>query len=117
MIDIPKQAVLFTMAYSGAMDEKEIIPEDIPEFKNIYMKNIVCQGCGQAIQVDGLKQLPIHDLYFENVNIVARQGIRCQMAEDIHLKDVTITKENDSSIVVHFDDETVGEGFEAMISM
>ena len=54
---------------------------------------------------------------FENVNIVARQGIRCQMAEDIHLKDVTITKENDSSTVVHFDDETVGEGFEAMISM
>ena len=39
------------------------------------------------------------------------------MAEDIHLKDVTITKENDSSTVVHFDDETVGEGFEAMISM
>lgn len=117
MIDIPKQAVLFTMAYSGAMDEKEIIPEDIPEFKNIYMKNIVCQGCGQAIQVDGLKQLPIHDLYFENVNIVARQGIRCQMAEDIHLKNVTITKENDPSTVVHFDDETVGEGFEAMISM
>lgn len=117
MIDIPKQAVLFTMAYSGAMDEKEIIPEDIPEFKNIYMKNISCQGCGQAIQVDGLKQLPIHDLYFENVNIVARQGIRCQMAEDIHLKNVTITNENDHSTVVKFDDETVGDGFEAMISM
>ncbi len=117
MIDIPKQAILFTMAYSGALDEKKIIPEDIPEFKNIYMKNIVCQGCGQAIQVDGLKQLPIHDLYFEDIDIVARQGIRCQMAEDIHLKNVTITKEGDPSTKVHFDNETVGEGYEAMISM
>lgn len=117
MIDIPKQAMLFTMAYSGAMDDAEIVPEDIPEFKNITCKNIVCQGCGQALQVDGLKQLPIHDLYFENVNIVARQGIRCQMAEDIHLKNVTITKEGNSSERVHFEDETVGEGFESMITM
>lgn len=117
MIDIPKQAMLFTMAYSGAMDDAEIVPEDIPEFKHITCKNIVCQGCGQALQIDGLKQLPVHDLYFENVSIVARQGIRCQMAEDIHLKNVTVMKEGNVSEMVHFDDETVGEGFEAMISM
>lgn len=114
MIDIPKQAVLFTMAYSGALDESNIIPEDIPEFKNIVMRNITCQGCGQAIQVDGLKQLPIHDLYFEDVNIVARHGIRCQMAKDIHLNNVTITKENQVEEKKTFR-ETVQDGFEYMM--
>lgn len=116
MINIPKQAILFTMAYSGAMDEQNIIPEDIPEFKNIYMKNIVCQGCGQAIQVDGLKQLPIHDLYFEDINIVARQGIRCQMAENIHLKNVKLTDENNPQTTVELKEETVGDGYKAMMS-
>ena len=94
-----------------------VVPEDIPEFKNITCRRIVCQGCGQAIQVDGLKQLPIHDLHFEDVQIVARQGVRCQMAEDIYLKNVTITKEGEPDTQVHFDDEVVQDGFEAMISM
>lgn len=116
MIDIPKQAVLFTMAYSGAMDSAEIIPEDVPEFKNITLRNIVCQGSGQAIQIDGLKQQPIHDITFEDINIVARQGIRCEMAENINLKNVTVINENDASVSVHFEDETVGDGFESMIS-
>lgn len=114
MIDIPKQAILFTMAYSGALDESTIVPEDIPEFKNIVMKNITCQGCGQAIQVDGLKQLPIHDLYFEDVNIVARHGIKCEMAEDIHLNNVTIIKENEIENKKTFN-ETVQDGFEYMM--
>lgn len=109
MINIPKQAILFTMAYSGALDETEILAEDIPEFKNIVMKNITCQGSGQAIQVDGLKQLPIHDLYFEDVEIVARHGIRCEMAQDIHLKNVTIVNENDKESKTF--DETVQDGF------
>lgn len=117
MIDIPKQAILFTMSYSGALDESNIVPEDIPEFKDITLRRIACQGCGQAIQIDGLKQLPIHDIHFEDVNIVARQGIRCQMAEDIQLKNVTVTKENDAAVSVHFEDETVGDGFESMISI
>ncbi len=111
MINIPKQAILFTMAYSGALDESAVIPEDIPEFKNIVIKNISCQSCGQAIQVDGLKQLPIHDLYFEDVNIVGRFGIRCQMAQDIHLHNVTITKEGNTEITKTFD-ETVQDGFQ-----
>lgn len=113
MIDIPKQAILFTMAYSGALDESTIVPEDIPEFKNIVMKNITCQGCGQAIQVDGLKQLPIHDLYFENVHIVARHGIRCEMAQDIHLNGVTVIKEDGTEQKTF--DETVQDGFSYMM--
>lgn len=117
MIDIPKQAILFTMSYSGALDESNIIPEDIPEFKNITLRKIACQGCGQAIQIDGLKQLPIHDIHFEDVNIVARQGIRCQMAENIQLKNVTVTQEEDAAVSVYFEDEIVGDGFESMISL
>ncbi len=110
MVDIPKQAVLFTMAYSGALDESQIDPEDVPEFRNIVMRNITCQGCGQAIQVDGLKQLPIHDLYFEDVNIVARHGIRCEMAQDIHLRNVTVVKEGREEEQKTFS-ETVQDGF------
>lgn len=94
MVDIPKQAVLFTMAYAGALNDNEIDPEDIPEFKNVTIRNTNCQGARQAIQVDGLTQLPIHDIHFEDCTFVAEKGIRLQMAEDISLKNVTLVNKN-----------------------
>lgn len=115
MVNIPKFAAIFTMAYDGAIDESKIIKEDIPEFKNITLRNISCNGCGQAIQIDGLKQLPIHDITFEHVQITGRNGVKCDMAENINLKDVTIYREGDLSESVHFDNETVGDGYRSMM--
>lgn len=114
MVDIPKQAILFTMAYSGALDEQLIEPEDIPEFKNIVIKNTTCQGCGQAIQVDGLSQLPIHDLYFRDSFFAARNGVRLERASDIHFERVTVEREGNASERVTLD-QTQQDGFKCMM--
>lgn len=114
MVNIPKQAVLFTMAYAGAMNNDEIIPEDIPEFKNIVIKNTICNGARQAIQIDGLEQLPIHHIYMEDCTLVAEKGVRIQRAEDIHLKNVTVIRQDDSDVQVQYKDEVVSDGHLAM---
>lgn len=111
MVDIPKQAVLFTMAYAGAMNAEEIDPEDIPEFKNVYIKNATCQGARQAIQVDGLVQLPIHDIYFEDCTFVAEKGIRLQMAENISLENVTVVNKNNLSETYFHEKDVEGDGY------
>ena len=114
MVNIPKQAILFTMAYSGALNETEIIPEDIPEFKNVLIKNTVCNGARQAIQIDGLTQLPIHDIQIENCTIAAEKGVRIERAEAISLKNVTVIDQNDPQNRVHYENETVRDGHIAM---
>jgi polygalacturonase len=111
MVDIPKQAVLFTMAYAGALQTEEADPEDIPEFKNVTLQNITCQGARQAIQVDGLAQLPIHDLYFKDCTFVAEKGIRLQQAERIALENVTLVRKNHLSETYHYEKDVEGDGY------
>ncbi len=111
MVGIPKQAVLFTMAYEGGMGSGEVAPEDVPEFRNVLIQNTDCQGARQAVQIDGLAQLPIHDIYFESCQFVAERGIRCQMAENISLEKVTLVKQDDASKTYYHENDVVGDGY------
>lgn len=97
MTEIAGEAVIFTMGYKlstfAKSEEEEIVeidPKDIPEFKNIRLKNIDCTGAGAALKVEGLPQLPIHDIILENVNIVAKKGYDITNGENIVLKNVNI---------------------------
>lgn len=97
MTDIVNEAVIFTMGYvlnnSDGTDELnpvETAGEDIPEFKNVRMKNINCVGARQAIKIEGLKQQPIHDLTIEDSFFKAEIGYTESYAENILLKNVEI---------------------------
>lgn len=97
MTNIVNEAIIFTMGYvlnnSDGSDEAnptEIAREDIPEFKDIRMKNINCVGAGQAIKIEGLAQLPIHDLTIEDSYFKADKGYTEEYAENIVLINVEI---------------------------
>lgn len=97
MTDIVNEAIIFTMGYvlGNSDGSQEAAPtqidrEDIPEFKNVYMKNINCVGAKQAIKIEGLQQLPIHDLTVEDSYFKAEKGYTESFAENIVLKNVTI---------------------------
>lgn len=91
MSDIRDQAIIFTMGYTdNDAPAVEMDPDDVPEFRDIHIKDTVCRGCGQAIRIEGLKRLPIHDISFENVTISGREGLTCQYGERIALNNVTI---------------------------
>lgn len=66
MSEIKKEAIIFDLGYVfggvEAQCSEEISPEDIPEFKNIYMENISCLGAERAIKMVGLKEQPVHDI-------------------------------------------------------
>lgn len=92
MTEIGKEAIIFTMGYD--MDTKEgqsVKPEEIPEFKNIEIKNILCVKAETAISVCGLSEKPIHDIYFENVDIISEKAVSIEKAENIIQKNVNIT--------------------------
>jgi len=97
MTDIGGEAVIFTMGYvlnnSDGSDEaapNDFLPEDIPEFRDVRMRHITCLGAKQAIKIEGLEQMPIHDLLIEDSYFKADKGYTASNAENIVRNNVVI---------------------------
>ena len=96
MTDIIEEAFIFTMGYVlvNIEDENEgkvtVLADDVPEFKNIHLENIICDQAKTAIKINGLKELPIHDIDFNNVFVKASKGLDLAMCKDIKFTNTTI---------------------------
>jgi polygalacturonase len=100
MTKIPTEAISFNMYYGGAAPEDEtgpatapkVVPVDdgTPQFRDIYMQDIVCRGARRALQLQGLPEMPIRGIHLRNVAITATLGVICQDASDITLHGVEI---------------------------
>ncbi len=97
MANIVEEAFIFTMGYvlknleTTKTDEMTTtLKEDIPEFKNIYMQDISCANAKVGIKIEGLSCLPIHHLYFKNIELTAEEDLMLHFAEHIHMDNVHI---------------------------
>ena len=104
MNNIIEEGMIFTMGYvlhniedNKEGKNKEIAREDLPEFKNIYMDNIICRGAKVAIKVNGLDELPIHDIKLSNSQLTAEKALDLARCENIVLQNVTISTEEETS--------------------
>ena len=103
MKDIVGEAMLFDMYYAAkdpialAGEKREApvveykkVDETTPQFKNIFIKNVVCNGAEKAIFVRGLPEINIHDISIENFTVSAKKGIDISEAKNIFIKNVRI---------------------------
>jgi polygalacturonase len=103
MKNIPAEAILFDMYYAAVdpvplIGEKRQAPivaikevsEATPQFKNIFIKNVTCDGADKAIFIRGLPEMNIHDISLENVIIVSKKGMECSEAQNINLTNVKL---------------------------
>lgn len=109
MINIPTEAILFDLYYTGnspipdgdeevtAEDKAKMaamlppVTEETPSFRDIYIKDVVCKGAGRAVLFQGLPEMNLKNMNLENVNIVADKGLYCVDADGVQMKNVTIT--------------------------
>lgn len=93
MINIERDAILYDLYYA-VRDQKNTsafpIDESTPQFKNIYMKNIVCKGAERAILFQGLPEMNLKNVSLEDAVIEARTGVFCSDAEQINMKNVQV---------------------------
>ena len=95
MINIEREAILYDLYYSAAGKKtttitEEPVNEGTPQFKDIYMKNIVCKGAERAIRMQGLPEMNVKNINLENAVIEARTGVLCIDANQINLKNVQV---------------------------
>jgi DNA sulfur modification protein DndE len=99
MTDIVTDAIGFNLYYSGqgpgegdgdAAAKPEPVSEKTPQFRDIYIENVICRGARQAVALVGLPEMPIRGIHLDNVSITAERGVACTDVKDITLNNVEI---------------------------
>lgn len=100
MKDIVHQAVFLDMYYfakppsiaeTNAGTARVDIPpvtDATPQFRDIHISHIVCDGAEEGIFVRGLPEMSIKDIYLENMVLKAAKGVEITAGEHITLKNI-----------------------------
>ncbi len=112
MKNIPGEAILFDMYYmardpialAGEKREPpkvvmEPVTEATPQFKNIFIKNVVCDGAEKALFVRGLPEMSINNIHIENFTVSSDHGIEISEAKNIHLKNIVVNTKKTGTLV------------------
>jgi len=98
MKNIVKEAILFNAYYENvpagkeAKDVKTTATDKIPEFTNIHISNIFCEGANTGVSITGLPYMPVHDIYFSNMSIIAKKEVDTTHVKNLNFENVRISK-------------------------
>ena len=111
MKDIVADAILFDLFYGGKSaveaaaekDETIQVPavpvdETTPEFRDIYINNVCCNGAARAMLFNGLPEMPVSNINVSNSTLSADEGIVLRNSQDITFKNVKCFPENGDAI-------------------
>jgi polygalacturonase len=114
MKDIPAAAITFNMFYSGqapiaepgqatGFDAEQAIPvsEKTPQFKNIFISDVIARGAAQAVELLGLPEMPLHNIELSNVSISAQKGLIGVNADQVKLVQVEILPQTGPVLAFH----------------
>lgn len=108
MTNIPTEPLLFDLHYGGksAMEAVEAgegnpafdiaaVPADetTPEFRDIYIRDILCRGAARAMYFNGIPEKNISNINVENCRIISRGGVDIRYSDGVILKDVHVVQE------------------------
>jgi polygalacturonase len=96
MKNIKDQAIVLDMQY--AKTEPAPVSERTPQFRNIHFSNITAQT-NQAIFINGLAEMPVEDITFNDIQFEATTGATIKEAKNIEFHNVRITTETGSSLI------------------
>jgi len=96
MKNIGQQAVVLDMQYSKT--DPEPVSERTPQFKNIHFGNLTGQT-NEAIYINGLAEIPVEDITFNDIQFDAKTGARIKEAKNIEFHNVRVTTKEGSSLM------------------
>lgn len=87
MKNIRDQAIVLDMQYAKTTPEP--VSERTPAFRNIHFSNITAQG-NQAGYLNGLDEMPIEDISFNDINMDMKSGFVVKMARNIEFHNIRV---------------------------
>lgn len=96
MKNIRQQAIVLDMQYTRT--QPEAVSERTPRFRNIHLSNITAQT-NEAIYINGLSEMQVDDISFNDVQFDAQKGATIKEASNIEFHNVRITTKEGSSLI------------------
>lgn len=103
MTDIVGDAINFDLYYGGksALEEEggavgtnaPTVNEGTPQFRDIHIDNIICRGAQGAIVLQGLPEMPLHNITLDNVSITSKRGVSVTDADGIRFNNVRVNNQ------------------------
>jgi len=114
MKDIQAAAITFNMFYSGqapipdpgqknssGSDQAMPASGETPQFKNIFISEVICRGAGQAVELLGLPEMPLQKVELKNISITSDRGISLVHADHVNLTNVEILQREGPVMALH----------------
>jgi len=114
MFDIATESLLFDLFYGGKSAVEALqsgndsptasnmlpVTEETPEFRNIYIKNMISRNARRAMFFNGLPEKNITNINVENSVITAKIGAELSEADGVRFKNVTIIPDSGEAIIL-----------------
>ena len=115
MTDIVAECILFNLYYNGSNAADRMIDgvlvkgtdipvpvdETTPAFRDIHIKDVVCNGAAQAMLFKGLPEMPVKGIDISGCTITSKKGIELSWSEDITLSDTKVVSSDGEPVVTH----------------
>lgn len=98
MKNIVSDAIVFDTNYEGKYkkDNDDKQNKRVPQFQNIHISNVICDGADRAVNISGLENMFVKNLDFNNITIKAKTGFLASNTSDIKLNNVKIIPQQGS---------------------
>lgn len=103
MINIPTDAVLFDLFYGGKSAsevledttknaEPKLLPvtEETPIFRNIFIKNVSCNGARRAMYFNGLPEMNVQNINVSNSAFTTTNGVELNESDGVKINNVIV---------------------------
>ena len=105
MMNIPTEPLLFDLHYGGKSAVEAAaegaspfdVPyveadETTPQFRDIYIRDVVCSGAARAMYFNGIPEKNIENIVVEDCQIVSTKGADLRYSNGVILKNIDITQ-------------------------
>lgn len=96
MNNIRKNAFIFDLFYDKASAE-EPVSERTPIFRNIHISHVTGNNITKVGYITGISEMPVSDITFTGINMVADNGFTATTAKNIRFNDVDLSVKKGAS--------------------
>jgi polygalacturonase len=99
MNNIQKSAFIFDLFYDKN-SQMEPVSERTPVFRNVHISNVTGNNVKKVGYITGIEEMPIEEISFTNINMVAQTGFTAQTASNIQFHNVDFAVQKGASIAL-----------------
>ncbi|UFH57129.1 glycoside hydrolase family 28 protein [Spirosoma sp. KNUC1025] len=106
MKNIAGEAIFFDMYYfvkfatDGERDERPVVNEGTPIFRDMHFENIVCNGATKGVFIRGLPEMAIKNITMDKMVLQADKGVELIDASGIQFKNVRLITKSTKPVIL-----------------